>query len=149
MTFRLSKLALSIMKLKFILIALLCLNFGCEKEKEIRLDPRDAVIGKYSGVKSKTVWDDEMNRPNLIVIGPVTAFISKSSDDDWIELRFDSITPYHFSFKFHNDTFNSYTHHGPSLVKSGDSLWFFHQPGLGPSWTIVDLVKVKKHLSVE
>jgi hypothetical protein len=117
--------------------AAIILGFSsCEKNNNSEpADYRDPITGTYSGIEVITYWVD-----SNIGFGRDTSEIlitlSKSELDSIIDISFDpSYTNDDFSFKYNDGEFKSTTYyHPPTLTLTDDSLYFWHQPGLGPVW---------------
>jgi hypothetical protein len=99
-------------------------------------DYREKVIGEYTGIRVDTYWID-----TIVGYGHdttnVTLILKISQLDSIVDIDF--IPPYsveEFSFKYINEQFISTSnYHPPTLILANDSLYFKHQPGLGPIWT--------------
>lgn len=125
------------MKSSYILIlAVFLASFSCNKEFDHINDYRKEVTGQYSGIRVDTYWVDS-------VVGyvhdttTVTIDLVPTIDDSSVAIYF---TPEYlteiFSFHFANGNFQPTTnYHPPLLTVATDSLYFKHQPSLGPQWT--------------
>lgn len=131
--------------MKILLIALLGSLAGlvsCTKDKTVLADYRDAVVGDYAGISVNTYWGG--NGFNYDT-SSVMLMITKSDRDSIVDLR---LMPKYFAdyfvFAFEAATFKSpLVYHPPVLKISNDSLYFKHQPGLGPNWTECFATKIE------
>ncbi len=109
---------------------------GCT-DKEL-IDLRDNLIGEYSGIKISTLWNDTILDSDTTNI---TLTVSKTMKTSIIKLTFQPNDVSH-AFEINDGNLKSTEdYHPPTLRNSNDSLFYHHQPGLGPAW--VDCI-VKK-----
>jgi len=99
------------------------------------LDPRDSVIGDYVGIRVTRFWVDTIVGFQYDTSSAAVQ-LKKSSSDSLVDVFF---TPIYintdYSFLFTNGEFIATTnYHAPTLSIVGDSLFYSHQPGLGPFW---------------
>jgi len=120
-----------------LLIGLTILFYSCKKDNVIK-DYKESVIGTYSGIEVTTYWIDTIVGYGHVTSNVIlTLTLTMSGLDSVIDLRFNpAYSNGAFSFKFKNGLFSPTTYsHPPILELSKDSLYFRHQPGLGPYWT--------------
>lgn len=118
-----------------IILALFIGLMSCTKDKAP--DYRDIVTGDYAGIRVNSYWHMidtvavfEQDTTNIILT------LTKSEIDSVINLSF---SPYYsnqeYSFKFKDGQLTSLNYnHAPTIKLINDSLYFNHQPGLGPYW---------------
>ncbi|NLF41583.1 MAG: hypothetical protein GX587_02700 [Bacteroidales bacterium] len=118
----------------FLLLGMVFLFASCEEESNDLTDYRDDVVGSYFGISVYTCWQDT-------IVGyshdttDVIVNIAKEEEDSLIRLSFYQSTSSSFSFKYINgNCISCITFHAPVLKIQNDSLYFKHQPGLGPYW---------------
>lgn len=141
-----------------IVLALFIGLMSCTKDKSP--DYRDIVTGNYSGIRVNSYW--HMIDTVAVFEQDTTTIIltlTKSEIDSVIDLSFN---PYYsnqeYSFKFKDGQLTSLdNYHAPTIKLINDSLYFNHQPGLGPYWVacftkkkITDFrkIKFKKRLQI-
>jgi len=121
-----------------IFFILLLIGFcSCKKEKNIPIDYREEITGDYLGIKVITYWVDT-------VIGyghdtsAATISLEKSNLDSFVDV---DIIPFYFSeegleYKFRDGEliWEGDNYHPPMMKIENDSVYFKHQPGLGPRW---------------
>ncbi|MCW3077608.1 MAG: hypothetical protein JWO32_2217 [Bacteroidetes bacterium] len=121
--------------------------WGCIKDPKIPAlknvaDYRDSITGNYKGIRiessatgTTSVFTHDTS--NIILS------VSKSATDSLINVVFNpafGVQPY--TFKYHNNIFTPIVaYHAASLKKSSDSLFFHHQPALGPYWNDCNVKK--------
>lgn len=121
-----------------ILLFLFIVIFSCTKNTSSNtintFDERDDVIGLYTGIKVETRWQDT-------VIGyskdtsNISLMLTKSNSlDSIINVSFSDGNNYNYKYNAGNFIYQT-NYHAPTLTKYIDSLYFYHQPGLGPIWT--------------
>jgi len=119
-------------------VSFLTMLLSCERER----DERDDVTGTYSGIRVETgrgYYDYHRDTTYI------SMFLTKSKTYPVVEVDFSSQISYEeFKFKYHDGIFTSLMeYHPPRLTMKIDSLYFYYQPGLGPSWTECFTRKVK------
>jgi hypothetical protein len=118
-----------------LIILLLTFQNSCKKEEPI--DYRDIVTGTYTGIsiESILVVDSIFNHDtaNIVIL------LSKAYTDSLINLTFNPPNKVAYTFKYSSGSFylpstiDTYTGiHYPWIWIVKDSLYFHHQPGLGP-----------------
>jgi hypothetical protein len=109
---------------------------SCKKSPSQVYDYRDSIIGDYIGFSVTTRWIDTIVGYGHDTSG-VKISLMKSELDSIINTSFNpSFSSQNFSFKYSGGQFISTTlYHPPVLTSFNDSLYFKHQPGLGPIWT--------------
>ena len=117
---------------------LLTMFVSCEREP----DERDDVTGTYSGI---SVVSSRVDYDYYHDTTDIEMFLTKSRKDSIIVVDFyPEIYSEGFKFKYHDGKFTSLIdYHPPRLTMNIDSLFFYYQPGLGPSWTECLTRKVK------
>ena len=110
--------------------------FSCEKEiNSEKIDYRNEIVGNYIGIRVNTSWINTVGWDRDT--SDIVVTLSKSRSDSIIDISFDPDywSSTQFSFKYKDGQFKATTYyHAPTLSLSNDSLYFFHQPGLGPIW---------------
>ncbi len=118
----------------FLFVVLLGL-ISCKKEFIETSDYREKITGKYIGIRIDTYWVD-----TIVGYGRdtsnVTITVTPAEQDSIVDITF--TPPYsneNFSFKYvNNKLISTSDYHPPALKINNDSLYFRHQPGLGPYW---------------
>ncbi len=104
------------------------------EQKEV--DYRDEIIGQYSGIRVFT--DFNSNPYSIDTNSNLMITLSKNAlDDSVVELSFAATNNgNNLLFKYANGEFTSllYSNHRPTLTMDGDSLYYYHKPGLAPIW---------------
>lgn len=119
----------------FLLTSVVVIN-SCKKDEEPELvaDYRDAITGNYSGIKVITSPADSGIGFDYDTTA-VVLNISRSETDSLIGLVFAGESSGTYTFKYSGGLFTSTaSYHPPTLSLVNDSLFFSHQPGLGPYW---------------
>lgn len=122
------------MKTRLLQILLLAACFySCDKDEEDSFDYRNAIIGEYKGTRV----DSQMAEYGGTITSKyslVTINLTKSESDSIIII---SLIPGEskYPFKYSKEKFKStQDYRPPKLSLTGDSLYFFYQPGIGPVW---------------
>lgn len=124
------------MRTKIFLLGVLLSLFSCEKSKTEIIDYREEITGNYEGIEVTTYWVDT-------VVGyghdtsNVEVALTASKLDSIVDIHFNpSYSNLDFSFIYKDGELISTTsYHAPTLIINNGSLYFKHQPGLGPVWT--------------
>lgn len=121
-------------KIIFILLTSVIVIYSCKKDEEPETDYRDAITGNYSGIRVITSPSDSGigldHDTSAVVLN-----ISRSETDSMIGLVFAGDSNGTYTFKYSGGAFTSTaSYHPPTLTLTNDSLFFSHQPGLGPYW---------------
>lgn len=122
-----------------IFFSLFILLLSCKKKDGITPapepppDPRDSVVGNYSGTRINTYW----NMTSWVSDTANTTVNLSKSNNNLVNVIFTPpFSNSSYQFTYGKGVFTSTSqYHPPTLKKSADSLYFFEQPGLGPSWT--------------
>ncbi len=118
----------------FLLLIVLAGFISCKKDKPQAPDYRDAVVGEYTGIRVITTLPDTTGLVSDTTLA--TVFLTKSTVDTMVIIRFDPDTYGEIPFAYSGGEFYTYYlgPHSPTLSVEGDELHFKHQPGLGPYW---------------
>jgi|GEM_PF-3220359 len=128
-----------IMKKIILLTLVLATVAGCKKDPTKTPPPIpyfQHIMGDYGGIRVNTHWVDTVvgyaHDSSAIVISLID-----EGHDSVVSLAFNP--PYaseQFSYAFSQGVLIPLSHYHPAVLSiSNDSLYFRHQPGLGPYWT--------------
>jgi len=127
------------MKKTILLILVLAAVGGCKKDPTKTPPPIpyfQQIMGDYGGIRVNTHWVDTLvgyaHDSSAIVVSLVD-----EGHDSVVSLVFNP--PYaggQFSFSYSQGMLSPLSHYHPAVLSiSNNSLYFWHQPGLGPYWT--------------
>ena len=131
----------------FIILGCLCISIvlSCNKDKvddiEIeKVNEIDQFIGTYVGIEIYTVFDSleyVSDTSDLIIT------LSKTSEESTVNINY-STNGRSDLFTFENGKFHyvGSPYHSPTLYIPNDTLFYHHQPGLGPLW--YDRIAIKE-----
>ena len=123
--------------LTIVLLIFLIAGFASCKQSDNALpkDERNDVTGTYSGIIIESGWTGESGSNFYHDTSKIVCRIDKLGDDSVICFI---CTNDSFSFYYHKPVFTSFPYyHPPTLHISNDTIFFHHQPALGPYWTDV------------
>lgn len=126
------------MKISLRLILLLVVISACSKDPKVPpITPYfQHIMGDYGGIRVNTHWVDTVVGYAHDTSAIVVSLIDEGHDSV-VSLAFSP--PYGselFTFTFSQGVLSPLSHYHPAVLSiSNDSLYFRHQPGLGPYWT--------------
>ena len=123
---------------QFYKIALLALFATACVKKQIpqkiltQIDPREAVVGNYTGYWYSWSWNGSSNVYSSVL--PLQFTITKSQNNDSVVyFSYNGGSQYSYKYSANTFTVTGFNYHPPILtLGSDDTLRFSHAPALGP-----------------